>query len=54
MDYQNEKSSLVKKNFDRVKGENLNIKLSTGSLKDMSLEDRRKEAQKPLFLTRYE
>jgi hypothetical protein len=54
MDYQNEKTSLTKKNFDSVKGENLGTKLKTGSLKDMPLDARRKEAQKPLFLTRYE
>jgi hypothetical protein len=45
MDYPNEKSRVFKKNFDKAK---------RVSLKDVPLEDRRKAAKKPLFLTRYE
>ena len=55
MDYQNEKSSTsLNKNFDRAKRERLSEKLESISLKDVPLEDRRKEAKKPLFLIRYE
>ncbi len=55
MDYQNEKSSsLLNKNFDRAKRVHLSQKLESVSLRDVPLEDRRKEAKKPLFLIRYE
>jgi hypothetical protein len=56
MDYQNEKSSAsLNKNFDRAKRERLSEKLElVVALKDVPLEDRRKEAKKPLFLVRYE
>jgi len=54
MDYQYEKSGVFKKNFDRAKRERLAEKLRYISLKDVPLEDRRKEAKKPLFLARYE
>ena len=54
MDYPNEKSRVLKKNFDKAKRERLGKKLEFVSLKDVPLEDRRKEAKKPLFLTRYE
>jgi len=54
MDYSNEKSGVFKKNFDKAKRERLAEKLRYISLKDVPLEDRRKEAKKPLFLTRYE
>jgi hypothetical protein len=54
MDYPNDKSGASKKNFDRAKRENLSKKLEFVSLNDAPLEDRRKEAKKPLFLTRYE
>jgi len=49
MDYQNGNSAFAKKsNADNGKN------LGKISLKDVPLEDRRKEAKKPLFLTRYE
>ena len=54
MDYQNEKSRLLKKNFTNSKGKLLVEELEHVSLKDVPLEERRKEAKKPLFLTRYE
>jgi hypothetical protein len=54
VDYQNEKSSLKKKSSDRTEIEQVNRKLTTVSLEDMPLENRRKEAEKPLFLIRYE
>jgi hypothetical protein len=55
MNYQNEKASmLLNKNFDRAKRERLSEKLDFTSLRDVSLEARRKEANKPLFLIRYE
>jgi hypothetical protein len=54
MDYQYEKSGVFKKNFDRAKRERLGQKLEFLSLRDIPLEDRRKAAKKPLFLTRYE
>ncbi len=50
MDYLNGKSRVIKKDF--VNGEN--DKSETVYLKDVPLEVRRKEAKKPLFLTRYE
>ena len=53
MNYPNEKSSLSKKDFGD-KGEGSGGNLQTVSLKDIPLEVRRKEAKKPLFLTRYE
>lgn len=54
MGYQYEKSGVFKKNFDRAKRERLGKKLEFVSLRDIPLEDRRKEAKKLLFLTRYE
>jgi hypothetical protein len=54
MDYRNEKSSVLRKSFDRVKRSSLVERLEIVSLKDMPLAARRKEAKKPLFLTRYE
>jgi hypothetical protein len=50
MDYPNGESKPVKKNFADAKRESL----KDVTLKDVPLEDRRKEARKPLFLTRYE
>jgi hypothetical protein len=44
------RSSLEKKTSE----ERLNEMLETVSLKDMPLEERRREANKPLYLTRYE
>jgi hypothetical protein len=49
MDYQNRKPAPSKKNFKADDAEVNHI-----SLRDVSLKDRRKEAKKPLFLTRYE
>jgi len=43
-----------KKNFNWVKRESASQQLVSLSLKDVPLEDRRKEARKPLFLIRYE
>jgi hypothetical protein len=55
MDYQNEKSIPLQKNFrDRLNRERLRERLKLVSLKNVPLEVRRKEAKKPLFLTRYE
>jgi type II secretory pathway component PulL len=55
MDYQNEKSILLQKNFqDRLNMERLRERLELASLKNVPLDVRRKEANKPLFLTRYE
>jgi hypothetical protein len=55
MDYQNEKSILLQKDFqDRLNRERLRKRLKLVSLKNVPLEVRRKEAKKPLFLTRYE
>jgi hypothetical protein len=53
MNYQNEKSRLLKKKFVE-KRERLGRKLQTVSLRDIPLDVRREEAKKPLFLTRYE
>jgi hypothetical protein len=53
MNYQNEKSHLLKKKFVE-KRERLGRKLQTVSLRDIPLDVRREEAKKPLFLTRYE
>jgi len=54
-DHQKEKSVLLQKNFqDRLNRERLREKLEFASLKEVPLEVRRKEAKKPLFLTRYE
>jgi len=39
---------------EKAIGEQLTEILDSASLKDMLLEERRKEAKKPLFLTRYE
>jgi len=38
----------------KVNEERLGEMLETASLKDVPLEERRKEAQKPLYLIRYE
>jgi hypothetical protein len=55
MDYQNEKSRVLKKTkFPNSKREHVVERLEQVSLKDVPLEDRRKEAKKPLFLARYE
>ncbi|HUK84891.1 MAG TPA: hypothetical protein VLU95_03420 [Candidatus Acidoferrum sp.] len=54
MDYQSEKSNLTQKDFDKLKKESLNEKLTILSIKDIPLEKRREEAKKPLFLIRYE
>jgi hypothetical protein len=56
MDYQHDKSSIfLNKNVNRAKrersGKDLEIVVA---LKDVPLEVRRKEAKKPLYLTRYE
>lgn len=50
MDYQNGATCLIKKDFANGKAD----RLEPVSLKDVPLEVRRKEARKPLFLTRYE
>jgi hypothetical protein len=49
VDYQNGDACLIRK--DSAKGEE---RLECISLNDVPLEVRRKEAKKPLFLTRYE
>jgi hypothetical protein len=49
MDYQNGETYLIRK--DSAKDEE---RLQHVSLRDVPLETRRKEAKKPLFLTRYE
>jgi hypothetical protein len=49
MDYQNGASCLLKKCSAKVEET-----LAQISLKDVPLEVRRREARKPLFLTRYE
>ena len=55
MDYQNGKSKFLKKaNFANAKRGYVAERFEQVSLKDVPLEDRRKEAKKPLFLTRYE
>ena len=54
MDNQNEKSPLVQRTLIRAKTEILDAEMPVLSLKDMPLKTRRKEAKKPLFLTRYE
>jgi len=55
MSYQNEKSHVSQKNFDREKREpSSGQTLEYAKLEQMPLEDRRKEAKKPLFLIRYE
>ena len=50
MDYQNGATCLIKKDFASGKAD----RLVCVSLRDVPLEVRRKEAKKPLFLTRYE
>ena len=50
MDYPNGKSRLIRKDFSNGRGEGIDH----NSLKDVPLEVRRKEARRPLFLTRYE
>jgi len=54
MDGQNQKSCLLKNNFEDDKTQRLGGKLQAVSLRDIPLEVRRKEAKKPLFLIRYE
>jgi hypothetical protein len=55
MGYQSEKSIRLQKNFqDRLKRDHYRENLNFMSLKDVPFEVRRKEAKKPLFLTRYE
>jgi hypothetical protein len=54
MNYQNDEYRASKKSFDKAKRERLRETLAYVTLQDMPLEDRRKEAKKPLFLTRYE
>ena len=56
MDYQNEESCiLLNKNLDGAKRERFSEKFEVVvALKDVPLEERRKEAKKPLFLIRYE
>jgi hypothetical protein len=49
MDYVNGETVYLKKGQVKV-----GARLVQVSLKDVPLEDRRKEAKKPLFLTRYE
>ena len=53
MGYQHKKSELIPENLE-AKRENLQKENEASSLKDMPLEDRRKDAKKPLFLSRYE
>ncbi len=50
MDYPSGESRFIKKDFGNGKGE----RVEYVSLRDVPLEVRRKEAGKPLFLTRYE
>jgi len=55
MDYRNVKSILLQKKFqERLKSGGLSENLKLVSLKDVPLKVRRREAKKPLFLTRYE
>jgi hypothetical protein len=56
MDYQNDESCiLLNKYSDGAKRGRLNEKFQlVVALKDVPLEERRKEAKKPLFLIRYE
>ena len=54
MGYQNKESLLIRQNFHGAKKERLRRKSDNISLKNMPLETRRKEANKPLFLIRYE
>jgi len=54
MDYQNEEAISLRRSFDKARRGPLAKKLASISLKDIPLETRRKEARKPLFLTRYE
>ena len=53
MDYRNQKS-VLKENFEGAKRGLLSVELECASLRDVPLEDRRKEAKKPLYLVRYE
>ncbi len=54
MNYQNGQTSISKgKNLSSFKRSS-SVRLERVSLRDVPLEDRRKEAKKPLFLTRYE
>lgn len=54
MDYPEEKSRVFKKDSSSDRKERSVKSLELMSLNDVSLEDRRREARKPLFLTRYE
>jgi hypothetical protein len=54
MDFQNEKSGNPQKNFNKVKRASLSQQLMPVSLREVSLKERHKEAEKPLFLIRYE
>ena len=56
MDSKEGKSSymLLNKSFDSAKRARLRLKLESMSLRDVPLEERRAEAEKPLFLIRYE
>ena len=53
MGYRNKKSQLPE-NLDTAKTKSLPSDPEDISLKEMTLDIRRKEANKPLFLTRYE
>jgi hypothetical protein len=53
MGYQHKKPKLIRANF-ATRRERLLEESETITLKDMPLETRRKEANKPLFLIRYE
>jgi hypothetical protein len=55
MGYQHVKSKVSQKNFDRARKEQSDGQtLEYATLNEIPLEDRRKEAKKPLFLIRYE
>ncbi len=54
MGYQHKKSGLTPENIYGTKRERLHRNPWNKSLKDTPLETRRKEANKPLFLKRYE
>ena len=47
-------SNILKKNSSTYQGEQPKLDLQPVTLKDVPLEERRLEAKKPLFLTRYE
>ncbi len=55
MDDRSQNSSVaLKRDFDKVKRERFGEKFEYVSLSEVPLEDRRRQAKKPLFLTRYE